>query len=53
MGNNKENIAHSGFMHVLGDLAYYVYKIIRRMYIFCTRNMLKLVLEFSKHVEWI
>ena len=42
---------HSGFMHVLGDLAYYVYKFIYRMPFFCTRNILKLVLEFSKHVE--
>ena len=42
---------HSGFMLALGDFAYYVYKIIHNILIFCTRNILKLVLEFSMHVK--
>ena len=46
-------IFHSGFMLVLGDFAYYVYKIIHNTLIFCTRNILKLVLEFSMHVQSI
>ena len=44
---------HSGFILVLGDFAYYVYKIIHNILIFCTRNILKLVLEFSMHVQSI
>ena len=40
-------------MLALVDFAYYVYKIIHNILIFCTRNILKLVLEFSMHVECI